>query len=57
MISGSGGEVDERGAHGVGRYCRRKRVMAAVVVTRGMVAASVFISQYLMRTIIDLADI
>jgi hypothetical protein len=48
MISGSGGEVDERGAHGVGRYCRRKRVMAAVVVTRGMVAASVFISQYLM---------
>ncbi len=37
--------MGERGAHGVGRYCRRKRVIAAVVVTSGMVAASISMNQ------------
>jgi hypothetical protein len=42
MIKGIGGAVDRRGAQGAGRYWRRKREMAAVVVTRGIVATSKF---------------
>jgi hypothetical protein len=45
MINGMGGEVDELGDHGAGRYWRRKREIAAVVVTKGIVAASVLKSQ------------
>jgi hypothetical protein len=47
MIKGRGGVVDGRGAQGAGKYCRRKREMAAVVVTRGIVAASVHVFQHL----------
>jgi hypothetical protein len=47
IIKGRGGEVDGRGDQGAGRYWRRKREIAAVVVTRGMVAASVCIFQQL----------
>jgi hypothetical protein len=45
MINGIGGAVDELGDHGAGRYWRRKREIAAVVVTSGIVAASVLTSQ------------
>ena len=39
-MRGRGRAEARRGAHGVGRYWRRKREMAAVVVTSGIVAAS-----------------
>jgi len=39
-MSGRGGLLSERGDQGGGRCWRRKREMAAVVMTRGIVATS-----------------
>jgi len=41
MIKGIGGLEFDRGDHGGGRPWRRKRVMPTVVITNGMVAASI----------------